>query len=131
MMEDVRSAIKEANQRFMNAFKAGDAAAVAALYTPDARILPPDAQMMEGAEAIRSFWHGAMQSGLTAAKLETVDVESSGDLAYEVGRFALYKQGDGGEIIAGAGKYVVVWKRQNGGWKLAADIWNASTRAPA
>lgn len=130
MPEDVRGAITEANQRFMDAFKAGDAAAVAALYTPDARILPPDLPMMEGTEAIRSFWRGAMQSGLTGAKLETVDVETSGDLAYEVGRFTLYKQGDGGEIIAGAGKYVVVWKRQNGGWKLAADIWNASTGAP-
>lgn len=126
-MEEVRRAIESVNEQFMNAFREGDAAAVAALYTPDAQLLPPDMQMLEGTEAIRSFWEGAMGTGLTGARLETLSVESRADLAYEVGRFTLLTRGDGGEIAAGAGKYVVIWKRQDDGWRLAVDIWNLST----
>ena len=125
-MENVREAITSANQNFMNAFKRGDAAAIAALYTDDAKLLPPDIQMMSGREAIQSFWQGAMDMGIKEAKLESVGVEAQGDLAYEIGRFALTVQPKGGEGTTLTGKYVVVWKNQGGAWRLHVDIWNTN-----
>ena len=38
--------IRSMNRNFMEAFKLGDAAGVAALHTADARLMPPDSQMM-------------------------------------------------------------------------------------
>ena len=127
MSEEVRAAVQAVNRKFMEAFREGDAARIAALYADGAKLLPPDMPMMEGAEAIRSFREGAIQSGISGARLETLQVESRGELAYEIGQFTLLTQGDGGDIVAGAGKYVVVWKLQGGEWRLAVDIWNSDT----
>lgn len=128
-MENIRDAITSANRNFMDAFKRGDAAGVAELYTRDAKLLPPDNQMMSGTEAIQSFWQGAMRMGIKEAKLETVEVEARNDLAYEIGRYTLTIQPEGGESMAVLGKYVVVWKNDGGSWKLHVDIWNANASA--
>jgi len=130
-MEEIRETIKNTNLKFAEVFQRGDAAAVAALYTADARLLPPGAPMMSGTEAIRAFWQGAMNLGIKEATLESIDVESSdgSDLATEIGKFTLSMETRGGERVAQMGKYVVLWKNDAGVWKLHADIWN--TNAPA
>ncbi len=130
-MEEIRETINNINLKFAEAFKRGDAAAVAALYTSDARLLPPDAPMMSGTEAITKFWQGAMNLGIKEATLESIDVESSdgSDLATEIGKFTLSMETPGGERVAQTGKYIVLWKRDGGVWKLHADIWNADALA--
>jgi uncharacterized protein (TIGR02246 family) len=124
IMEDVRSLIASVNQKFMDAFSRLDAAGVAALYTEDTKLLPPGFPMMTGKEAVKSFWQGAMNSGVTEAKLETLELESQGNSASEIGRFTLTVQLQGNETTTMTGKYVVVWKNQDGDWKLHIDIWN-------
>ncbi len=123
-MENVRNLIASANQNFMHAFSQADAAGLAALYTEDAKVLPPGSSMMTGKEAIQSFLQSAMDMGIKEAKLETIEVESQGNLAYEIGRFAFSGEQQDGESILMTGKYVVVWKNQDGSWKLHVDIWN-------
>jgi uncharacterized protein (TIGR02246 family) len=127
-MEDVRSQIASANQNFMDAFSRSDAAGVAALYTDDTKLLPPELPMMSGKQAVQTFWQGAMDMGIKAAKLETLELESQGNMASEIGRFTLTIQPEGGVNTTLTGKYVVVWKNQDGNWKLHIDIWN--TDAP-
>ncbi len=124
-MENVRNSIASANQKSMDSFSRADAAGLAALYTEDAKLLPPGSPMMTGKEAIQSFWQGAMDMGIKEARLDSVEVESDGNLACEIGRFALTVQPQGGESSMMTGKYVVVWKNQDGAWKLHVDIWNA------
>ena len=119
--------IKAVNGAFMDAFKRGDAAGVAANYTPEARLLPPDSPVLNGPEAIRAFWQGAMNMGIKQAQLETVDVDSRGDLAYEIGRYTLSIEPPSGQKTTAAGKYLVVWRKSNGSWKLHVDIWNAGS----
>ena len=123
-MEDVQSLIASVNQKFMDAFSRSDAASIADLYTEDTKLLPPGFPMMTGKEAVQSFWQGAMNSGIKEARLETIELESEGNLASEIGRFALTVQIQGSEITTMEGKYVVVWKKQGGNWKLHVDIWN-------
>lgn len=132
MTEEVREAIKRTNLKFAELFERGDAAGVAALYTADAHLMPPDMSSMRGAEAVEAFWRGAMNMGVKAATLETIEVETSGGhLATEIGRFTLSMEakGGGGDRVAQSGKYVVLWKLDGDTWKLHADIWNAD--APA
>ena len=129
-MDDVRKVIERTNLKFAEIFKRGDAAGVAALYTADARLMPPDLPMITGTEAIKAFWQSAMKQGIKAATLETIDVETSGgDLATEIGRFTLNMETPGGDRVEQTGKYIVLWKLDAGVWKLHADIWNAD--APA
>ena len=114
-MEDIREAIKSAIETFAGAFGRGDAAAVAAWYTADATLLPPDNPMMKGRDAIQAFWQGAMSMGVREAKLETLEVETRDDLAYEVGRFEMAVQPQAGGRAELTGKYVVVWKLEGDG----------------
>jgi len=124
---DIRAEIVACNTRFVAAFGRGDAAALASLYTADAQLLPPHSDAVTGRDAIRAFWQGVIDLGLKGAVLDTVEVEGVGETAIEVGRYTLRVAGG---LVADAGKYVVVWKREGGAWKLHRDIWNTSQPAP-
>ncbi len=123
---DVRAEIQAADESFMATFKRGDAAGVAALYTTDGQLLPTHSDFVTGAEAIRAFWQGAMDMGIKEAKLETVEAEGHGDTAIEVGKYTLLAEGG---QVADAGKYMVIWRKVDGVWKLHRDIWNSSQPA--
>ena len=124
---DLRADIIAANKRFMEAFGRRDAAGLATLYTTTGQLLPPNSEVVAGREAIRTFWQGAMDLGLTQAQLDTVEVEGHGETAVEVGKYTLRA---GGGQVADTGKYVVIWKTESGTWKLHRDIWNSSSPSP-
>lgn len=90
-------------------------------YTANARILPPGTEMITGRENIKAFWKETIaQMGATAAKLESVDIQEGEDTMIEIGRAVISLAG-GASVT---GKYVVVWKREDGAWKWDTDIWN-------
>ncbi len=125
-VREARAAIEAANAKFSEALERGDAKALAAMYTPDAIVFPPESEMVKGREAIEEFWKATRASGVKSASLTTLDVGWSGDIAYETGKVALTVQPEGKEPTTVAAKYVVVWKRQaDGSWKLHRDIWNS------
>ena len=130
-MNSVREAVMSVNRNFMEAFKRGDVAAVVALYTADARLLPPGHPLMIGRAAIHTIWQGAMSGGIAEATLETGEVEARDDLAYEIGNYTLTMRPSGGEGEGATmtGKYMVVWKNVGGAWQLHADIWNGDAAA--
>jgi uncharacterized protein (TIGR02246 family) len=123
-MAQDKATIQSLNDKFAQAFNAGDAAAVAALYTEDALILPPGGEMMKGKSAIQAFWKGATEQ-LGNGKLTTVDVKPLGNGAVrEIGTFSFRTKGAQPQDITG--KYVVVWEKVGSDWKLATDIWNTN-----
>jgi uncharacterized protein (TIGR02246 family) len=119
--DDTRESIESINRGFAAAFLRGDAEAVAELYTEDAELLPPGAEAVAGRSAIAAFWKGAIDAGVKDLALTTVQVESTGDLAYEVGKVRLVA--NDGQVSED--RYLVVWKRENGKWQLHRDIWNS------
>ena len=124
---DIRAAISVANNQFMEAFKNGDAAALAALYTKDGQVLPPNSDFVIGQQAIQDFWQALIDMGIKQAKLEISEVDSYNDTAIEVSKFTLLGEG---EQVLNHGKYIVIWKQINGRWKLHRDIFNSSMPAP-
>ena len=125
-MGKVHKAIAAADVKFMAAFNRGDAAGVAALYTEQGQLLPPNADFMIGRQAIQAFWQGAMDMGIASAKIKILEVEGHGDTAIEVSEYTLHAQ-NGEELDAG--KFIVIWKRVEGEWKLHRDIFNSSKPA--
>jgi uncharacterized protein (TIGR02246 family) len=117
-----QATIQSLNDRFATAFNTGDIASVAARYTDDAIVLPPGAEMLKGRDAIQSFWKAAAEQ-LEDLKLTATDVKPLGtEAAREIGTFSLRTKGQQPQEITG--KYVVVWQKVGGDWKLATDIWN-------
>jgi uncharacterized protein (TIGR02246 family) len=117
------SAIKDRIAAFEKAFNAGKVEELAALYTKDALVLAPGSPMIEGREGIAKMWQGILDSGFTDLDLQAREIVVVGGTAYETGTFEGTVVTDDGETKA-AGKYIVVWKKQDGRWKLHRDIWN-------
>jgi uncharacterized protein (TIGR02246 family) len=121
-MAQQKPSIQKANEEWMAAFNKGDAAAVAALYSEDAYILPNGAEMAKGRRAIEAYFKNSVQQ-LGDAKLKTVDLQSLGPgSAREVGTFNFKTKGDSPQEVVG--KYVAVWRKMGGQWKLITDSWN-------
>lgn len=122
----VRKAIVAASAEFSAAFARGDGAGVAALYSESAQVFQPNGNIINGRAAIQTFWQGGIDSGLKQAKLETVEVYGTGALVAEVGTYSVL--GGNGEVLD-SGKYIVLWKREKGKWRLYRDIWNSNNPA--
>jgi uncharacterized protein (TIGR02246 family) len=116
----VRDAVEAGNRAFIAAFLKGDARSVAGLYTEDAQVIAPGAPVARGRSAIQAAWQKAIDGGVKDLRLTTESVESAGDLAAETGTVRLVGRDD----AVTEGRYVVVWKRADGQWKLHRDIWN-------
>jgi len=131
-VEDSRS-IKTASIQFADAFNQGDAASVAALYTLEAKLLQPNGPMIIGGESIQAMFQGWFDAGVGDLQPTVIDLHVNGDMAYIVGKYSLtiQLQPEEGEAISDSGKYVEIWKRENGSWKIDVDIFNSSVPLPA
>ena len=113
--------IATVNRAFEDAARKRDTEALSRLYTADAMVLAPDAPFVKGRDSIKQFWSAAIeQLRLKDVKLNTVDLEISGDTACEVGEAVLTLE-SGTAVV----KFVVAWKKVDGMWRLHRDIWNA------
>jgi ketosteroid isomerase-like protein len=113
---DVAERIHEANERFMEAIRAADSAAMPSLYTTDAKILPPNGDAVSGADAIAEYWQAFFDLGIAAAQPETLEV-------IPVGEYSLFGED---QVLADRGKIMVLWKNEGGAWRMHRDTWNSS-----
>ena len=112
----VRPAIEALTASYQAAARAGDTAAISALYTDDAVLHPANKPTVRGRAAVDAYL-AASHAEPTELTFTTVDVVASeaGDLAYEVGT-AVWPDGPG--------KYLTVYRRTDDGWRIAADTWS-------
>lgn len=122
-----RKDIEAREQEWLKAFNGGDASGVAAIYTDGARMMAPNAEIVEGRPAIEAFIKEFLQTG---AKLsfDLITVHESPSLCAAVGRYTMDIPGAPQDL----GKYIEVFVRQaDGSWQIADDIFNSSLAAPA
>ncbi|MFO1465731.1 MAG: DUF4440 domain-containing protein [Steroidobacteraceae bacterium] len=124
--DPTRDAIESGNRAFAAAVAKGDAAAVSALYTQDAVLMPAAAANVTGAAAIQKYWQGALSEGVGGVKFTTREVYGRGPTATEVGEYEITAKS--GQPID-HGKYIVVWKRTAGRWQLHRDMFSTSVEA--
>jgi ketosteroid isomerase-like protein/quercetin dioxygenase-like cupin family protein len=96
-------------------------------FAADATVHAPGTPPVTGSDAIRKTYGemaGAPGFELSFTPARAV-VASSGDLGYTAGTYQMSTAGGSEQ-----GKYVTTWKKENGEWKVAEDIFNADS-APA
>jgi uncharacterized protein (TIGR02246 family) len=128
----VRQSIETGHQQIASAFKAGDVAAAAAVYAPDALVMGPNEPVMRGAAIAEGLKGMFQQVSFPSITLTTSDVTVSGDYAFEHGTFdwTVQPKAPGAPAVPDKGKYLTVWQKQaDGSWKLYRDIWNTDTPA--
>lgn len=129
----VQEAISAKDQAFAEAFTAGDAAAIAAQYAPDAVVLPPNGERIEGPAAIQETFAGMLaEIPGTSLSLTTnnVQVAAAGDYAYGVGSYSMSGPAPDGTEWSDQGKYLAVWKNVDGDWQMVVDTWNSDNPVP-
>jgi len=121
-MSKAKSVIADINEKFSEELRKGDSVGLASHYASDALVMPPNSEPAPK-DKIVSAWGGAIRMGVKDAKLITDDVTGNAEVLVETGRYEMY--GDNNKLLD-KGKYVVIWKPENGEWKLYRDIWNTS-----
>lgn len=125
--EDDAAAIRQADADFVVHSVAGDWDALAALYTEDAVVMPPNQELVIGRAAIRNLFSALTISDFS---LEAIEIDGRGDLAFSRGDYSWTVSVGEGEPVADHGKWLAIWREQtNGTWLLSQDIWN-SDQAP-
>lgn len=102
---------------------------VAAMYLPHATFMAPNSPSATGRQ-IRNAWADIFRLPGVSLKMRpaTITPSDDGSMAYEVGSYDLRFRSQTGPVND-RGKYVVVWTRPNGEWKVAADIFNSDLPA--
>ena len=96
------------------------------LYVPDATVLRPNVPAVRGAAAIREFFFGLLDAGMSEVEMDSQRAELFGDYGYETGRCKSLVPSAVGKRREERGKYLVLLNRQaNGDWKIVADSWSS------
>jgi ketosteroid isomerase-like protein len=121
---DVGSTIREAVQDFCTNFNTANYDQCANLLAPDAYFMPPNHEMVQGKQAIERALQTFADQGYEDLRLETILVDSSGDMAVEIGRYAVSIRQPNGTTVVDRGKYLTAWRRF-GAWLKIADCWSS------
>jgi len=121
-LDSAKQSIEHQNAAFQTAFENSDSVGLGNLYTSDAKLMIPGGNSVVGRAAITSFAAQFLKMKLKRVA-KTVDVWGNGDLLAEEGAVSLYDQ-KGTELDQA--KYLVVWKKEDGQWKLFLDMWNSN-----
>ena len=97
---------------------------IASSYTQDAKIFPNNTLILEGKAIIR-YW--TLPDGVSTPyhKITQSEITVINNTAYDYGYYEGKTKHKDGRISSWKGKYVIVWKKDNGQWKIHLDIWNS------
>ena len=116
-------AVRDRSAAWMQLTAAKDVAGVVnGVYTPNA-VLMYDGEVHTGTAALQDSMEDELAEtpdALTSWSTTDVKVAASGDLAYELGTFLFDPDGAGPEP-AENGKFVTVWTKVDGTWRVAVD----------
>jgi ketosteroid isomerase-like protein len=126
--DDRRAAIEAGDAKFVAAVAKGDGAALAALYTEDAWLMPQNSEPIRGRIDIQAFvTKNILGGGIAGATLKLQDVFGSGNSATEVGE---YDMKDKAGTVLDHGKYMVVWHKVGGTWLMQRDMFSSNNPPP-
>ena len=125
--KSVEDYIRKAASNFEEEIRKGDSVALASHYASDAIVMPPNSEMIKGSD-IMSFWGSVIRMGVKDLKLNITNIDGDGDVYAESGTLEIFGADN---TSLDKAKYVVVWKKENGDWKMYRDIWNSNMAAAA
>jgi ketosteroid isomerase-like protein len=117
--DPAKDALPTVYEAFSDSIVRQDSSELATFYTADSKVVPPGGDIVSGIDAIPGYFDAFFELGVKRCSFEILDIDQHGDIAIEIGRVTLFAEGD---VEAGALKYLVVWKCENGKWLVHRDI---------
>ncbi|HET9951332.1 MAG TPA: DUF4440 domain-containing protein [Candidatus Eisenbacteria bacterium] len=124
-------AIRALSREWLAADQARDVERAVSFYAEDAVELASNTPIAVGKDAIRTWYESWLPRPELSISFATVAVEvaPSGELAWERGTYEFTTDTPKGKIVD-TGKYLTVWKKVGGVWKVAADMANSDLPIP-
>jgi ketosteroid isomerase-like protein len=116
-IQKTRIIIEDIDKQFSEDYYNGDSVALANYYSSDAKL-----GSLKG-EEILSFWGKSIRNSIqdSTRNLLFTTTAFTGDSDYVV-ELGFYEERDNENNIKNKGRYLVVWKQENGEWKIYRDI---------
>ena len=131
-LEAEQAALRAAADAYHEAAQRGDFGSMVEFYANDGLIMPPNAAEEEGLQGARNFV--AVIAEIPGLRLHFADVRvevaASGDMGYTLADIEISVEGPDGEPAEDKERDFHLWKKQDGEWKIAIDIWNSELPLP-
>ena len=111
-------------ESFSQYYMKGEYKKMADSYTVDGKIFPTNSNIIEGKIAIEKKWILPEGIKILHHKVSPKEINVIKKYAYDYGIYEGKTLKSNGEIVSWKGKYVIVWKKEKGDWKIYLDIWN-------
>jgi len=121
---EIAAILSNAN-KFSSYVVASDYNMISESYTEDAKIFPNNTKIISGKTDITRYW--TLPEGMSTVhhQIFPEKIEIVGETAHDYGYYEGKTKHQDGRISSWKGKYVIVWKKVKGKWKMDLDIWNS------
>jgi uncharacterized protein (TIGR02246 family) len=124
--QDARKTADDFAAKWVAAYDAGDAAALAGMFTQDGVFNAPSGAVIKGREAIEKALAGRMKAGWTKETVTTNDAGAAGNAIWAAGDYALSGSGEvAGKQTGGHFGWVLV--REGDAWRVTMLTANVSS----
>ncbi len=123
----MKKTIEEKDDAFAKAFVTGDSASLVNAYTEDAKIFPTNSDAVVGRAAIAGMISQYLKYGIKKFHDSTTALYGNEDNLIEEG---IYFMGDDKGNTIDKGKYIDVWRKVDGEWRIYSNMFNTSLPAP-
>jgi uncharacterized protein (TIGR02246 family) len=115
--QDAMQVGEEIATKWVAAYNAGDAAALASMFMQDGVFNAPSGAVLKGREAIEKALAGRMKAGWTRETVTTTDAGKVGTGVWAAGEYALIGSGENAGKQAG-GRFGWVFVRDGDAWRI-------------
>ena len=122
----MKKIIEEKNNQFTQAHITGDTTFLNNIFTKDAKAFPPNSDAVVGRAAISAENSKWVNFDINEFREKTTAFYGNEDYLIDEGTYYL-RYGKVNTIDKG--KYLNVWKKEDGDWKMFTNMWNTSMPA--
>lgn len=125
-IEAVKAHINKANETYVVRFKEdGSNGLKEKLYCKDAVTMPLDDNTVAGRDSVWAYYYGNGEHKNANIIIKATDIYGTDSLVVEEGVYD-FPDDKGGSIAKG--KFITIWKQEDGMWKMYREIWNNDKR---
>lgn len=127
-LEAAKKEIDKANREFINLFNSSDSIGLANMFTVDGKSMEPNGPAFIGRSQIQTHYSNVMKMGANKLGLMTTGLWGDEDMLVEEGEYNFMSE-NGYQLDKG--KYLTLWKMEDGKWKLFRDCYNSDLLIPS
>jgi uncharacterized protein (TIGR02246 family) len=123
-----RPTVEALNAQWDKTFNSGDAAALAALYHPNATVSPGNGKVVAGRAEIEKLFKGFFEAGAHNHKIDVVATSGTGTMLQQVANWKANGAAKDGKKPDWKGVLSSTFERgADGKWLAVSHVWNAAS----